>query len=127
MECELYASFSQEFLEFSEAVQDALFAEVAMLEKYGLLLNRPHVDTLNGSKHTNMKELRFKADDGVWRVAFAFDPQRQAILLVAGDKSGVSEKQFYKQLIKKADERFDDHLTQLKKQKEKEEQEKENQ
>ena len=63
----------------------------------------------------------------MWRVAFAFDPQRQAILLVAGDKSGVSEKQFYKQLIKKADERFDDHLIQLKKQKEKEEEEKENQ
>ncbi len=120
---ELYASFAQEFLEFSEAVQDALLAEVAMLEKYGPLLNRPHVDTLNGSKHTNMKELRFKASDGVWRVAFAFDPQRQAILLVAGDKSGISEKQFYKQLIKKADERFDDHLTQLKKQKEKEEEE----
>jgi hypothetical protein len=120
---ELYASFAQEFLEFSEAVQDALLAEVAMLEKYGPLLNRPHVDTLNGSKHTNMKELRFKASDGVWRVAFAFDPLRQAILLVAGDKSGMSEKQFYKQLIKKADERFDDHLAQLKKQKEKEEEE----
>lgn len=43
------------FLEFSEAVQDALLAEVAMLEKYGPLLNRPHVDTLNGSKHINMK------------------------------------------------------------------------
>jgi hypothetical protein len=111
---ELYSLFAQEFLEFSSAVQDALLAEVPMLEKYGPLLNRPHVDTLNGSKHTNMKELRFKADDGVWRVAFAFDPQRQAILLVAGDKSGMSEKQFYKQLIKKADERFDEHLSQLK-------------
>lgn len=119
---ELYPLFAQEFLEFSSSVQDALLAEVAMLEKYGPLLNRPHVDTLNSSKHTNMKELRFKADDGVWRVAFAFDPQRQAILLVAGDKSGMSEKQFYKQLIKKADERFDDHLTQLKKQEEEEKQ-----
>ncbi len=59
---ELYPLFAQEFLEFSEAVQDALLAEVAMLEKYGPLLNRPHVDTLNGSKHTNMKELRFSFD-----------------------------------------------------------------
>ncbi|BAZ11238.1 hypothetical protein NIES4071_30640 [Calothrix sp. NIES-4071] len=59
----------------------------------------------------------------MWRVAFAFDLLRQAILLVAGDKSGMSEKQFYKQLIKKADERFDEHLTQLKKQKEEEEKE----
>ncbi|KYC36737.1 addiction module toxin RelE [Scytonema hofmannii PCC 7110] len=111
---EFYPLFAQEFLEFSEAVQDALLAEVVMLEKYGPQLNRPHVDTLNGSKHTNMKELRFKADNGVWRTAFAFDPKRQAILLVAGEKSGVSEKRFYKQLIKKADERFDNHLTQLK-------------
>ncbi len=51
---------------------------------------------------------------GVWRTAFAFDPERKAILLVAGDKSGVSEDRFYKKLIKKADDRFDDHLTRLK-------------
>ena len=110
---EFYPKFAQEFSDLSEAVQDALLAEVGMLEKYGPLLNRPHVDTLNGSKHSNMKELRFKADNGVWRVAFAFDPKRQAILLIAGDKSGMSEQRFYKQLITKADERFDNHLTQL--------------
>ncbi len=57
-----------------------------------------------------MKELRFYADDGVWRVAFAFDRARQAILLCGGDKSGVGEKRFYKQLIKKADERYARHL-----------------
>jgi hypothetical protein len=50
------------------------------------------VDTLNGSRHANMKELRFSAADGEWRVAFAFDPKRKAILLVAGDKSGGSGK-----------------------------------
>lgn len=57
-----------------------------------------------------MKELRFNADNGVWRVAFAFDPDRQAILLVAGDKAGVAQKRFYKNLIKIADARFDTHL-----------------
>lgn len=62
------------------------------LREYGPALGRPEVDTLNGSKHANMKELRFRADGGVWRVAFAFDPERNAILLVAGDKSGTSEK-----------------------------------
>jgi hypothetical protein len=62
-----------------------------------------------------MKELRFDASDGVWRVAFAFDPRRKAVLLVAGDKSGVSEERFYRQLIKKADRRFDDHLSRIKK------------
>jgi hypothetical protein len=66
-----------------------------------------------------LKELRFKAADGVWRVAFAFDPERQAILLVAGNKAGVSEKRFYKQLIEKADRRFDSHLDRLKEREEK--------
>ena len=51
----------------------------------------------------------------MWRVAFAFDPTRKGILLVAGGKSGISEKRFYRQLIKKADARFDDHLARLKK------------
>jgi hypothetical protein len=58
--------------------------------------------------------LRFNADDGVWRVAFAFDPKRNAIMLVAGDKSGVNEKRFYRQLIATADDRFDAHLALLK-------------
>lgn len=112
---ELHPLFAEEFQSFSEAVQDGLLAEVVLLEGRGPQLNRPHVDTLNNSKHHNMKELRFTADGGVWRTAFAFDPQRKAILLVAGDKSGVSEKRFYKQLIQKADARFDDHLAGLKK------------
>jgi hypothetical protein len=60
-----------------------------------------------------MKELRFDADDGVWRIAFAFDPKRRAILLVAGDKSGVGEKRFYRELIRKADQRFDLHLARI--------------
>ena len=74
---------------------------MALLKEYGPKLGRPHADTLNDSEHANMKELRFKADGGVWRVTYAFDPKREAILLVAGDKSGVSEKRFYKQLIAK--------------------------
>jgi len=60
-----------------------------------------------------MKELRFSAADGEWRIAFAFDTKREAILLVAGDKSGVSKKQFYRALIKKADDRFDRHQARL--------------
>jgi hypothetical protein len=60
-----------------------------------------------------MKELRFSAADGEWRVAFAFDTKRKAILLVAGDKSGVSQKAFYRQIITKADDRFDAHLNRL--------------
>ena len=62
--------------------------------------------TVNGSEHANMKELRFATDGGEWCVAFAFDPRRSAVDLVAGDKSGGGEKRFYKELIKRADKRF---------------------
>jgi len=84
-----------------------------LLKQFEPQLSRPRVDTLNSSKHANMKELRFDADNGVWRTAFAFDPKRKAILLICDDKTGVSEKAFYKKLIKKADKRFDVHLKKL--------------
>ena len=66
-----------------------------------------------------MKKLRFHAMGGVWRVAFAFDPKRRAILLVAGDKSGGSQRLFYRQLLRKADERFDVHLAEMDKERKK--------
>lgn len=99
---DMHPDFEGEYEGLDRAVQMELFAKVKLLEEFGPQLRRPHADTLEGSKHDNMKELRFKADNGVWRVAFAFDPTRQAILLVAGDKSGTSQKRFYKDLIKKA-------------------------
>ena len=114
---EFHDDFEGEFDDLSEAVQDAILAEVNLLAKVGPSLKRPHVDTLNGSKHANMKELRCNADDGVWRIAFAFDPERKAILLTAGDKAGVNEKRFYKTLIAKADDRFDQHLAAQKRRK----------
>lgn len=107
-------AFEAEFDELEAGVQDELLAQAKVIEEFGPQAGRPRVDTLKGSKHANMKELRFDADDGVWRVAFAFDPSREAVLLVAGDKSGGSEKRFYKKLIKLADERFDGHLENLK-------------
>ena len=85
-----------------------------LLQQFGPHLGWPRVDTLNGSRHANMKELRFSAADGEWRVAFAFDTKRKAILLIAGDKSGVGEKRFYREPIRKADDRFDAHLARLK-------------
>lgn len=110
---QLHPSFEPEFLTLPQEAQDELLAKTLLLQISGPNLRRPHVDTLNGSRYSNMKEIRFNADDGVWRVAFAFDPKRKAILLVAGDKSGGSQKQFYKQLIAKADLRFDEHLSRL--------------
>ncbi len=107
-------AFEPEFEALSKTVQDALVATALVLQETGPMLGRPHADTLAGSKHPNMKELRFNADSGVWRVAFAFDPARQAIILVAGNKAGVAQQRFYKGLISKADKRFIAHLKTVK-------------
>jgi hypothetical protein len=108
-----HPTFKAEFDKLSDEVQDELFAALKPLRDFGPALGRPNVDTLNDSHYANMKELRFKADGGVWRVAFAFDPIRNAILLVAGDKSGVSQTQFYRRLIERVDDRYRDHLERL--------------
>ena len=113
-EVEFDNAFETEFAAFAEDVQDALLAVAKLLAEYGPQLGRPHADTLKGSQHANMKELRFEGAEGEWRAAFAFDPERKAIILVAGDKSGGSDKRFYKQLIAKADLRFSAHVKKLK-------------
>ncbi len=112
---EIGDEFEPEFDALHQDVQTEILALARLLQRFGPQLGRPRADTLHGSRHANMKELRFSAADGEWRVVFAFDPKREAILLVAGDKSGVSGKRFYRQLIRKADERFDAHLARLKK------------
>lgn len=85
---ELTPEFEPELLALPAEVRVELLARACVVERFGPTTGRPRVDTLKGSKHANMKELRFDAEGGVWRVAFAFDPERKAILLVAGDKGG---------------------------------------
>ncbi len=105
-----HPKFKTEFDELSVPVQTRWLGMLILLREFGPALGRPDVDTLKGSKYTNMKELRFKVDGGVWRAAFAFDPDRDAIILVAADKSGSSQTTFYRRLIEKADKRFREHL-----------------
>jgi hypothetical protein len=107
---DFHEEFADEFRDFDAEVRIEIEARVVVLRRFGPELGRPLADTLKGSKHANMKELRFNAANGVWRVAFAFDPTRTGILLVAGDKSGLAEKRFYKRLIETADRRFSRHL-----------------
>ena len=102
--------FEPELTALGSEVRIELLAQARLIEQFGPAAKRPRIDTLKGSRHANMKELRFDAGGGVWRVAFAFDPKRRAILLVAGDKSGQGQRAFYRRLIEKADERFDAHL-----------------
>jgi hypothetical protein len=96
--------------------QAEIIGKVELLKGLGPRLGRPHADTLNGSKHPNMKELRAATQEKVLRIAFAFDPNRAAVLLVAGDKSGMSQSQFYRQLIAKADRLYDAHLRTIREQ-----------
>jgi hypothetical protein len=84
-----------------------------ILSEDGPQLGRPQADTLKGSRQANMKELRFDADGGAWRVAYAFDSERKAILPAGGDKSGTGKARFYRNLLRIADERFNQHLRNL--------------
>ena len=109
---EWFASMRQ--MTKGEDVQAEVIAKVELLKVFGPSLGRPHADTLNGSTHANMKELRATTSDAVIRIAFAFDPNRSAILLCAGNKGGVSEKRFYRQLVDRADKLYDAHLEAMK-------------
>lgn len=109
-----HEEFDIEFQALDRDLQDELLAHAKLLQEFGPKLGRPAVDTLTGSKHANMKELRFGWKGQVWRVAFAFDPERHAILLAGGDKRGADSKRFYGRLIAIADRRFAGYLAVLK-------------
>src|SRR5690606_23864843 len=98
--------FEPEFERLPLVVQDELLAQALVIGRFGPHMGRPRVDTLHGSRHAAMKELRFEAGGGVWRVAFAFDHRRRAVLLACGNKSGTSQRRFYRSLIALADARF---------------------
>ena len=95
----------------------AILQDIRVLEEFGPQLGRPHVDTLQGSRHSNMKELRSRHSGHQYRSLFAFDPKQRAILLVGGDKVGQDQKRFYKALIKQADTILDRHLARIAKDK----------
>jgi len=109
----LHDEFADELSVLDEKLQDELLAHAKLLAEFGPNLGRPTVDTLKGTSHANMKEMRFNWMGDVWRVAFAFDPLRQAILLVGRDKRGIDQKRFYKLLISVADNRYSQHLATL--------------
>jgi hypothetical protein len=105
--------FDEWFGALGSDAQAEVIAKVELLKVLGPELRRPHADTLNASSHRNMKELRADTADSVMRIAFAFDPERMAILLCAGDKTGVNQRRFYRQLIERADKLYSRHLAAL--------------
>jgi hypothetical protein len=99
------------FLEQGAEEQASIRTKAELLAEYGPHLPRPHADTLKGSNLSNLKELRVQTDAHILRVAFLFDEERKAILLVGGDKKGKNEKRFYRNLIKQAEKIYENYRT----------------
>jgi hypothetical protein len=114
-EVEFTDEFEAWWITLDSDEQESLVVSVELLRQMGPQLSRPHADTLEGSKHSNMKELRTQHQGRPLRTLFAFDPRRHAILLIGGDKTG--DKQFYQRIIPIADRLYDEHLEQLRKEK----------
>ena len=102
--------FEQDVEKVTITVRKQVRAGVNMVAQFGPSLGRKKVDTVRDSEYSGMKEYRFNADGGVWRMLFKFDDDQTAVFLVAGDKKGKNEKLFYRRLIAEADERYAKYL-----------------
>lgn len=99
------------FLDLTEVEQIDVQAMVDVLEIKGPTLGRPHADTVRGTRKTkNLKELVIQHAGKPYRVFFAFDPKRRAVLLCGGRKDGAQDKLFYKRMIQLAESEFENHL-----------------
>ena len=96
-----------------------IYAALELLSTEGPQLSRPYADTLQGSKYTNLKELRVQSKLSVFRLFYIFDPVRQAIVLCGGDKKA-RKKTLYKEMIALAEQTYDDYLSELTKEQENE-------
>jgi hypothetical protein len=95
--------------------KEAIYKSLLVLREIGPALGRPHVDSVKGSSFPNMKELRVQNKGRVYRIFFAFDPERDAILLLGGDKRG--NKKFYDTMIPRADALYRVHIGKMRKNK----------
>ena len=109
-EIEFTDQFGDWYKSLDERSRDRVVAAVELLEEDGPGLGRPFVDTVKGSRHANMKELRPRG--GNLRILFAFDPRRMAILLIGGDKTNRWQA-WYREFIPLADRLYDEHLETL--------------
>jgi hypothetical protein len=91
--------------------KEAIYKSLLILRTVGPSLGRPHVDSVAGSRYPNMKELRVQNRQRLFRILFAFDPRRVAVLLAGGDKRG--DKRFYQRMIPLADSLYERHLKEL--------------
>ena len=105
--------YSEWFVTLSGKQQRSVFERLELLKMHGPGLTRPYADTLKGSRHTNLKELRISSE-GTLRILFGFDPERKAVLLLGGDKSERSMwNDWYRVAIKRADDLFEQHINEM--------------
>jgi hypothetical protein len=103
-----HREFEEWFFAEDAGVQASIAAVLDILEEQGASLGRPYADTIKGSAFTNMKELRVQHDGNPYRILFVFDPKRQAVLLIGGNKGG--DKRWYEKNIMVAEKRFAEYL-----------------
>ena len=94
--------------ELDESAREDIYAVLRVLKQTGPKLGRPYVDSVQGSRHSNLKELKIQSKGRPFRVIFVFDKRRRAVLLIGGNKA--RNKRFYDQMIPLADQIFDDFV-----------------
>lgn len=99
--------------DLTEAEQESIDSSVRLLEEMGPSLGFPHTSGIVGSKHPHMRELRVQHQGHPYRILYAFDPRRCAILLLGGDKTG--DDRWYDVHVPIADKLYDMHLETLRK------------
>ena len=110
-EIEFTNEFGTWWEDLSESQQRSITAGVGLLEEYGPTLDHPYTSAISSSRHSNMRELRIQSGGRPFRVFYAFDPRRTAILLIGGDKTGYNR--FYATLVSRADDLYDDYIAEL--------------
>ena len=105
--------FSDWWTSLSEDEQDAVAVGIRKLETLGLALGYPHSSQVKGSRHGHMRELRIQLHGRPFRVFYAFNPARNAILLIGGDKGALGNDRFYEVYVPLADSIYDEHLAEL--------------
>ena len=105
--------FGEWWQTLTNAQQDNVTATTELLVESGPHLGFPHSSSIEGSKHSHMRELRVQSGGHPIRVLYAFDPRRSAILLIGGDKTG--NDRFYQDYVPAANKLYDEHLEELRK------------
>lgn len=110
-EVEYTDEFEQWWLTLDEAEQDSIDEMIDLLEEWGPNLRFPRTSDVKGSRHKNIRELRVQHQGKPYRILYAFDPRRVAILLLGGNKTG--NDRWYEENVPKADKLYDELLKEL--------------